>query len=66
MGIMRAEAKIRFETARDYEIVKKAARAEKRSISQFVALAALDRASKTVPVIPVPSRRANDKPEATA
>lgn len=41
---MKAEAKVRFETAKDYETIKKAAKSEKRSISQFIALSALEAA----------------------
>lgn len=60
---MKAEARVRFETAKEYEIIKRAAKSEKRSISQFIALAAVDAAKATLalqkyPPASVPSQEA--------
>lgn len=56
---------IRFE-AKEHATIKKAAQAERRSVNQFMILAGLKAAKASLAAVPLPIRRADDKPEATA
>ncbi len=58
LGAMKAEAKVRFDL-KDYALIKKAAKAEHRSLSQFVALSAVDAAKAALAVQKFPPSSAS-------
>jgi uncharacterized protein (DUF1778 family) len=63
---MKAESRIRFETAKDFDLIRKAAKLEKRSMNQFMAMACVAAAKATIAAPPKFAPSAASVQEASA
>lgn len=52
---MKSEIKLRFKTATDLALVRKAAKSDGRSMNQFIARAAVDAAKASLAMLKLPS-----------